>query len=124
MKQISTEKKAAIAADFASGESVQQIARTHGVSPSTALKYARQTPAIVSSTNGSGASDPEILDLTSLVGKLLAAKLETAIAIQEHVRNPKWLMQQTAGDLAVLIGVNFDKMGRMLDHLAPRDKPS
>ncbi len=50
-----------------------------------------------------------------LLDTLIDAKLETLIAQLEHFRDKEWLQRQSAGDLALLFGIEMDKAVRMLE---------
>lgn len=50
-----------------------------------------------------------------LLDNLIDAKLETLIAQLEHFRDKDWLNRQSAGDLALLFGIEMDKAVRMLE---------
>jgi len=55
--------------------------------------------------------------LAGLMQRLLTAKLETAIQIQEFARSREWLEKQDAQQLAVFAGVNEDKVIRLIESL-------
>jgi hypothetical protein len=120
-KQDRLQLKAKIMADRANGDTIEEIAERYNVGVGTVHRFASDIPTLEART--ARATSPtvierrenEILDLGALVGRLLVAKIETAIAISEHAKNPEWLMNQTANDLAIYMGVNEDKVIRLLE---------
>lgn len=58
--------------------------------------------------------------LAELVATYLEASLETLIAQHGVLRDPEWIREQSAGDLAVLRGVEADKVMRMLQLIEGR----
>jgi len=105
--------RARVLADLAAGESVSAVARTHGLTRATVLKWrALSTPQ----------QQPLDPDFRALVLHYLQESLEAGERILGQTRDPQWLGRQNAGDLAVFMGVAFDKAARILAAL-PADAP-
>ncbi len=54
------------------------------------------------------------ISLAALVARYLEAGLETLIAQHDVIRDPEWIRKQPAGELAVLRGVEADKIVKIL----------
>ena len=117
-RKVPQEVRAQIMADLASGESMSAVARKYGVSKSTASCLYYEVPVVVGASQAVGRNRADdVLDLAGLMQRLLTAKLETAIQIQEFARSREWLEKQDAQQLAVFAGVNEDKVIRLIESL-------
>ena len=50
-----------------------------------------------------------------LLDQLATESIETAIEMQKHFRDKKWLNKQPASELGVLYGISIDKMVRLFE---------
>lgn len=108
--------KAQAVADLLAGESVHATARRYGTSEATIRRWREQAglaapPA--APQNPLGEPDFRALTLHYLEESLAAGE-----RILKQTENPAWLAEQRAGELAVFLGVVFDKAARILGALA------
>jgi hypothetical protein len=108
---ISPDIRAAAIADLLSGDTPAEVARRYAIDPANVRQWkARYVTAGVTATPVHVTPDvtlptPQIgapHEIGRLLLDLLAAKLEASKAIAQAARNPTWLAQQSAADLAQL----------------------
>lgn len=99
-------RAAAMAACLA-GQSVGAIAREYKLPKTTVSRWRTEARA------SAGRSD----DIGSLLLAYVRSGLETVTAMHAVMRNPTYLMKQSAGELAVLHGVQVDKLVRILESM-------
>lgn len=127
MTEYSDQIKAQALAALLAGQSFSEVARQMGV-PIGTLKSWKQR-------NADALDAAVAVDATSAtakkerIGALLLdyaiATLETLKAQQKVFADEAWLREQSAGEVAVLHGVAFDKVVRLLEGLtgdAPEDR--
>lgn len=108
------EDKAEAVARVASGESVHAVARALSVQPSTVRQWRARLGADPLK------NDP---DFRALTLHYLQESLQAGERILGQTRNPAWLDKQSAGELAVFLGVVFDKAARILAALPGDGEP-
>jgi hypothetical protein len=111
--------KVAAVALVATGMSIEDAARTCGVSPYSVSKWQKEVglTEVVPS-----ALEDKRADLGEQLYEYLQKSLRTLIAQLELFGNIKWLEKQRAGELAILHGVIADKATRLLAALRPDDR--
>jgi transposase-like protein len=99
--------KAAVMAALLAGETARGAARRFGISRTTVRRWRREAWACAQ--NG-----PEKRELGAQLLEYLGEGLETRRVQLQAMGDPAWLKQQSARDLAMLYGVVFDQMVRLL----------
>lgn len=113
--QISPDTKAAALADLLAGEQPAVVAERYGVNRNTVRSWAQRlasahasdTP-VYASGDASGVTlrrprfEVQQQQLGDLILDLLAEKLQASHAIAQAARDPAWLRQQPAAELAAL----------------------
>lgn len=112
-KEYAPEVKAAVMAALMDGQSLRQIEREYGVSKSTVSTWSKEAQTLVSGVQD--ISDTKKERIAGLLVDLLIAKIESQIAISQHVKDKTWLMKQEASALAMMYGVSDDKLVRLLE---------
>ena len=111
MQRYPPETKAAVLAALATGESVRCAARRFGISRNTVTAWRAELA-------GSLVAEPQKKEaLGEQVYGYLEESITTLGAQARFVRDPAWLKQQSAADIAMLHGVMFDKTARLLGAL-------
>jgi transposase-like protein len=107
-------EKAEAVARVSAGESVHAVARSLGTQPSTVRDWRVRLGA-----------DPQKKDpdFRALVLRYLKESLEAGERVLGQTRNQAWLDKQPAGELAVFLGVVFDKAARILAALPGQSPP-
>ncbi|HYE58546.1 MAG TPA: helix-turn-helix domain-containing protein [Rhodothermales bacterium] len=107
--------KAQVLADLALGETVSAVARKHGLSRSVVTRWRDDCePSELVSVQQEKRDE-----LGELVAEYVRANLAALTAQTRQFADPTWLRQQNAADLAVLHGVQFDKLARLLEAIRP-----
>ena len=130
------EIKAAVLAALLTGQGVEFVAKTFGLSPNTVKTWKKGSKHLtfkgdvhpqkrddlvkgegepVGEVSGELAIDDGVDVYSRLVGEYLRENLTTLAAQQKFFRDPDWLKRQSASDLAVLHGVAADKAIRLLE---------
>lgn len=130
--EYSDQIKAQALAALLAGQSVSEVARMFGVPLGTLKSWKQRNPDATDRSvfvDAVDASDASIK--RAKIGALLMdysiASLETLIAQQRVFREYEWLQKQSAADAAILHGVSFDKVIRLLESLTeeePRGNPN
>ena len=115
VKEYTLDDKARALADLAAGESVHAVARKHACSPATLRRWREQAHPATGHPQNALASEP---DFRALTLHYLEESLAAGERILKQTESPAWLAEQRAGELAVLLGVIFDKAARILGALA------
>jgi transposase-like protein len=110
MKTHSDETKAAAMAALLSGQGVGQVAREYNLPKSTVSRWNREKATVPLD----GTQKKEISDL---IMDYLRTLLEAQISQAEFTKNHKWLSKQPANEIAVLHGVQNDKLFRLIEAL-------
>jgi transposase-like protein len=108
----SAETKGKVLAELLAGETLHKVAEKYGVSRTTLRRWHAEagTP-----TGGRTLIQaPGRRDLGELIGGYLEQALLTLAAQAKFFRDPDWLKQQSAADVAILHGVVHDKTLRVL----------
>jgi transposase-like protein len=116
-REYSPEVKAAVMAALLDGQSVSAISREHKIPRTTIIGWKqRQIDPVFLSVEH--VATPKKSDLIpDLVLDLMIARLQSQIALAQHCIDKKWLEKQNADALAILIGVQDDKLYRLLEAL-------
>lgn len=113
-KEYSPEVKAAVMAALMEGQTIRKAADDHGVSKSTVATWSKEAESVVLASV-QFVPDTKKERIKGLLIDLLIAKIESQIAINQHMHNKEWLMKQDASALAMLAGVSDDKLIRLLE---------
>lgn len=113
------ETKAAVLAALLEGQSVHDIAAEYKVPVGTVKSWKsrelKETVATIATETKA--------DIGELLVQYMRESLKTLVAQLEVFRDAKWLRQQSAADVAVLHGVQTDKMMRLLEALNRAESP-
>ena len=107
MSNYSDETKAAVLAALLTGQSIGQVAREYNIPKGTISNWKNRSPG-----PKVGTQKKEIGDLLL---NYLHANLDALTAQAETFKDPGWLRQQNAADVAVLHGVMTDKAIRLME---------
>lgn len=119
-KDYSPEVKAQVMAALLAGQSASSVAKEFGIPRGTVISWqTRNVRPILESvaTDASDASQKKQQEVNELVLDLLIAQLKSQISMAEHAGDKKWLTQQDASAVAMLMGVGNDKVFRLLQAL-------
>lgn len=105
----SDEVKAAVIAAFLAGSSISQVVSEYNVPKSTAVRWRKEALNL---------SDEQAEDIGDLLLRYLSTNLETLRSQAETFRNERWLLTQSASDVAVLHGVMADKAIRLMEAMS------
>jgi transposase-like protein len=112
--EYDTETKAAVLAALLDGQAVSAVVDKWNI-PEGTIKAWKSRLA-----NPNPVATQKKEQIGNLLVDYLTANLETLrIQAEETFRDPEWLKQQNAADVAVLHGVIADKTVRLLEALAP-----
>ena len=122
MTAYSDQVKAQALAQLLAGQSLSEVSRAFGVPLGTLKSWKQRNPnatdrsVFVDAVDASDASTKK-----ARIGALLLdysiASLESLIAQQTVFREYDWIYKQSASDAAILHGVGFDKLIRLLESL-------
>lgn len=98
---------------LATGDSVHGVARQLGIPRTTVKRWRDQL-------HNDG---PQKKTIGEQVYGFVEESIDTLRAQARFTRDPEWLLQQSAADLAMLHGVMFDKAWRLLGALQPAEQP-
>jgi transposase-like protein len=116
-REYSPEVKAQVIAALLAGQSVSATAREYDIPKGTVSAwYSRLAePTLAGAATG---RDPKTSDeIAILLVDLVKAQLLSQIAMAQHCGNPDYLFDQDAHALAMLMGVQNDKLFRLLEAL-------
>lgn len=120
MTEYSDHIRAQALAALLTGQSFSQVAAAFGVPIGTLKSW--------KSRSGLTPVAPDATEKRERIGALLLEyleiNLETLKAQQVVFRNEDWLLKQSASEVAVLHGVSFDKVVRLLEGLADEGDPA
>ena len=114
-KHYPPELRAAVMAALLSGQGVSEVAREYDVPTSTVSRWKDRARARVRDANA--IEDPDEIGILLL--RFLRSGLEALDAQHKLVGDEEWLVQQGASEVAVLHGVTFDKVFRVLEAMDP-----
>lgn len=104
------EQKAAVMAALLAGQhTASRIAEMHGVTRATVSKWRKELAAKMPELTQSGTNFAE------KIAACLASELEAIQARNKLFADPDWLRQQEADALAVLHGISYDKVIRLVE---------
>lgn len=116
-RDYAPEVKAQVMAALLAGQSQAAIAKQFGIPKGTIAAWkARKTDPVIAAI-ASGATQKKQDEINDLVLDLLIAQLRSQIAMAEHAGDKKWLTIQDASAVAMLLGVENDKVFRLLQAL-------
>ena len=117
------EFRAAVVAALVTGAPMGDVCREFDVAEQTARDW--QQHAIRSSCLVRGAGDAArtraVLDLEELVGRLVAASIETLVVQARLAAERDWFLAQDARGISEYRGVEFDRLLRLLRGFERRD---
>lgn len=116
-RDYTPEVKAAVMAALLDGQSVSAISREHGVPRTTIIGWKQRATDPVFLAVETVATPKKSDLIPELVLDLMIARLQSQIALAQHCLDKKWLGKQNADALAILIGVQDDKLYRLLEAL-------
>lgn len=126
--EYSDQIKAQALASLLAGQSFAEVARALGVPLGTLKSWKQRNPDATDRAvfmDAVDASDASIK--RERIGVLLMnysiASLEALIAQQKVFSSEEWLRKQSASEVAILHGVGFDKVIRLLESLTDQDAP-
>jgi transposase-like protein len=108
MARASPELKAAALADLAAGEQPAVVAERYGLSRDVVKMWKQRhvTDPVTKTVTSPVTVQPKVIAQQIAIGELildlLRAKLQASAAIAEAARNPAWLAEQPAAELAAL----------------------
>lgn len=112
--QYTPQQKATALAALATGDSIRSVSRRLGISRNTLTVWRAELPH-------TPVAEPQKNALGEQLYGYLEESIDTLSAQVRFARDPAWLRQQNAADLAMLYGVMFDKTWRMLAALQSGD---
>ncbi|HEY3281410.1 MAG TPA: hypothetical protein VGN26_03985 [Armatimonadota bacterium] len=112
MRPHTPEVKAAVMAALMAGQGICEVAKRYGIDKSTCSRWRAEQPEALQHVATQKAERADELLFTYLEETL------TTLAVQaRHFRDPAWLKEQHASELAILHGVQTDKAIRLLEAL-------
>lgn len=108
-RSYSDEQKAAVMAALLAGQSVSQVAKEYKIPEGTVKAWSSRTD------RAQPVATPKKAEIGELLVEYLRENLTTLRAQSEAFRDPVWLREQGASELAVLHGVLTDKTVRLLE---------
>jgi transposase-like protein len=103
------EVRAAVMAAFLAGSTIGQIMKEYDLPKATAARWRREAFKL---------SEDMSEEVGDMLLRYLVTNLETLISQAETFRNQRWLLTQSASDVAVLHGVMTDKAIRLIEALS------
>lgn len=108
-KQHSPEVKSAVMTALLLGQSVSSVAKEYNIPKGTVSGWKRKIKGVAKiATQKRKPLEDKLIDLVYV-------QLDTLLTQHMAVSNPKWILMQSAADMAVLMGVTQDKLMRMLE---------
>lgn len=116
-REYSPEVKAQVMAALLGGQTASSVARKFGIPRGTVAAWqTRKTDPIIASV-ATGAAQKKQDEINELVLDLLIAQLKSQISMADHAGDKSWLTDQDASAVAMLMGVENDKVFRLLQAL-------
>lgn len=119
-RQYSDETRGAVMAALLAGQSITSVSKEYNIPKGTVSGWKHRADGVAQSATQKREVDPEIGDLLL---DYIRASLRTLKTQVEHFGDKTWLANQDADQLAVLHGVQTDKVIRLLEALAEADEP-
>lgn len=110
MKTYTPEQKARAIAAFLGGLSLSAISREQDIPKGTLAKWTAKVPA-----EGETIGTQKKRTIAEQLMELVETEIESLRQISVVTRDPQWLKNQSAGDLAIFNGVKHDKLYRILE---------
>jgi hypothetical protein len=95
------------------GQSIRYVSRAYDVPKTTVASWGKELAGLTGGVPP--VPDKKKEEIENLLIDLLIAKLKSQIAIAEHSGDKKWLNTQDASAVALLAGVNDDKLIRLIE---------
>lgn len=111
MRTYTPEQKATILAAYVSGQTIAFLSREHDIPKGTIAAWVSKIPSGENQT----ISVQKKKSIADQLMDLVETEIESLRQISLVTRDPAWLKQQTAADLAIFNGVKHDKLYRILE---------
>ncbi len=109
--------KATVFAAMLAGASISEVCREHGIPETTVKRWRREL------RENAGVVGEKRKDLSEMVLGLVEDTITTLRAQAVVLQDPEWLRQQSASDVGILIGIQHDKLARLLSAFKPVQEP-
>ena len=116
-KLYDAETKAAVLTALLAGQSVSSVAREYKIPKGTVSGWRRREIDSGSVGVATVATQKEKLEFGELLLKYMYKSMESMISAVEVFGDKDWLRKQDASDVAVLHGIQHDKVMRMIEAL-------
>ena len=113
MSKYDPETRAAVMAGLLQGQSITQAAEAYRIPRSTVARWRKKAHTLLQDVPTEGVAQVE--EIGALLIRYLRAGLEAVAKQQEVFADLTWLREQRASELAVLHGVQLDKLVRLLE---------
>lgn len=110
MNTYTPEVKASVVTAWMAGASLNQLVTQFSVPKTTVQRWTKGLERVALERT----TEPKTRTLADLASELAAESFNAAIAILRLAQDREWLDKQNANDLAILFGVNADKLYRLL----------
>lgn len=111
------EVKARVLAAVAAGESINKASEQAGVPRTTVIDWVHQTRPVRIDM-----SDSKKAEFEELFAKAVTSGLCAFVAGASQILDAEWRSKQNAADLAILVGVVFDKASRVAAAFGEREE--
>jgi transposase-like protein len=116
-REYTPEVKAAVMAALLAGQSGASVAKEFGIPRGTVSAWrARKVQPIIEGA-AADATQKRQDEINVLLLDLVIAQLKSQIALADHTTNKVWLMQQDASALGLFMGIENDKLFRLVQAL-------
>ena len=106
--------KAEVMAALLAGQSIREVAEDYDVPRGTVGGWS----AKLRDAGVPNVSDSKKEEIGDLLLEMVREQIQAAIAMLKHFQDKSWLRDQDAAEMAVLYGVNDDKLQRILSRLS------
>ncbi len=113
--------KARVILEWKAGASLKALHRDHGIPEATVRSWVKGMERVDILAPPPA---PKTRTLETLAYDLAAESFAAAIAILRLAQDSAWLQRQNASDVAILFGVNADKLYRLLPAFQRDDGPA
>jgi len=114
MARHDDETRAQVMGALLQGQSIDQAAEAYSIPRSTVARWRKKAHGLLGELDAGGT---DVQDIGSALLAYLRAGLEAVRKQQDVFSDPTWLRKQSASELAVLHGVQVDKLVRLLTAL-------
>jgi transposase-like protein len=116
-RDYTPEVKAAVMASLLAGQSVSSLAKEYNLPKGTVSGWRRQAETIAANGVATVATQKKQDQINDLILDVIVAQLKSQVAMAEHAGDKRWLTLQDASAVAMLMGVENDKVFRLLQAL-------